>query len=239
MQAQSTSGYGVYGASVSNVGIRGVSDTSAGILGGSNSGPGVEGSSSTGYGMWAGSGSNDGVHATSNSGNGLYATSTSGNAGYFQGDVTVTGTCTGCLGTYRIDDPLDPDNKYLNQAGVASSDMLDLYTGHVALDANGEAWVDMPSWFQALNEDFDYQLTCVGGYAPVYVAQEIQNNRFEIAGGRAGLKVSWQVTGTRHDPYAQQHPIPTEQNKPAGEQGTYLHPELYGQPDSKQAPSGK
>ncbi len=237
--AQSTSGYGIYGGSTSNVGVRGVSETGDGVLGGTNSGTGVVGSSSSGAGVWGESSSNDGLHGTSSTGNGVYGTSTSGYAGNFEGNVRVTGTCTGCLGTYRIDDPLDPANKYLNQPAVASSDMLDLYTGHVTLDASGEAWVDMPSWFQALNEDFNYQLTCVGGYAPVYVAQEIENNRFKIAGGKPGLKVSWQVTGVRHDLYAQQHPVPTEQNKPAGEQGTYLHPELYGQPVSKTAPPGK
>ena len=239
LSAHSTSSYGVYAASTSGAGVRGISQSAEGIQGESNTSTGVGGSSSTSYGVRGSSFSNDGVHGDSGSGNGVYGTSTSGNAGYFDGNVVVTGTCTGCLGTYTIDDPLDPANKYLNQAGVASSQMLDLYTGHVTLGANGEAWVDMPSWFQSLNEDFDYQLTCVGGYAPVYIAQEIANNRFEIAGGKPGMKVSWQVTGTRHDPYAEEHPVQPEQNKPASAQGTYLHPELYGQPDSKTVPPGK
>jgi hypothetical protein len=182
---------------------------------------------------------NEGVYA-SGQGYGVYATSPfigiraagGGWAGYFAGNIYVNGNCTGCLGTYQIDDPVDPANKYLNEAGVASSEMLDLYTGHVTLDANGEAWVDMPTWFQSLNEDFDYQLTCVGGYAQVYVAQEIENNRFKIAGGTPGLKVSWQVTGTRKDPYAQANPIQPEQDKTGDDKGKYVHPGLYGQPDS-------
>ena len=181
------------------------------------------------YGVYA-SGQGYGVYATS-PGVGIRA-SGAGWAGYFAGNVYVSGSCIGCLGTYQIDDPLDPANKYLSEAGVASSKMLDLYTGHVTLDANGEAWVDMPAWFQSLNEDFDYQLTCVGGYAPVYVAQEIENNRFKIAGGKPGMKVSWQVTGVRHDPYALQHPITAEQEKTGGEKGKYLYPTAYGQPES-------
>jgi hypothetical protein len=44
------------------------------------------------------------------------------------------------------------------------------------------------------------------------------------------MQVSWQVTGVRHDPWAEAHRIPVEEPKPPEEQGLYLHPELYGQP---------
>jgi hypothetical protein len=64
-------------------------------------------------------------------------------------------------------------------------------------------------------------------------------NRFQIAGGTPGLEISWQVTGIRHDPYAEAYRIPVEQVKPADEQGTYLHPELYGQPASATEGYGK
>jgi hypothetical protein len=47
------------------------------------------------------------------------------------------------------------------------------------------------------------------------------------------MKVSWLVTGIRHDPYAEQHRIPVEENKAANERGYYLNPDSYGQPDSK------
>jgi hypothetical protein len=51
-----------------------------------------------------------------------------------------------------------------------------------------------------LNGDFRYQLTAIGAPAPrLYVAREVTQNRFKIAGGRPGGKVSWQVTGIRHD----------------------------------------
>jgi hypothetical protein len=171
--------------------------------------------------------SGDGVRGSSNSGFGIYGTSSSSYAGYFQGDIYVSGNCIGCLGPTRIDDPTDPAHKYLYHSPVQSSDMLNLYTGRVTLDANGEAWVELPNWFEPANTGFDYQLTCIGGYAPVYIAQEISNNRFRIAGGKPGLKVSWQVSAIRNDPYSQQNRVPARQDKPAGEQGTYLHPELY------------
>jgi len=128
---------------------------------------------------------------------------------------------------FKIDHPLDPANKYLYHTSVESPDMMNIYNGNVVLDANGEAEVQLPDWFEALNEDFRYQLTCIGGFAPVYVAREIENNSFRIAGGKSGLKVSWQVTGIRHDAYAQAHRSPVEVEKPTKERGHYLYPELF------------
>ena len=49
-----------------------------------------------------------------------------------------------------------------------------------------------------------------------------------IAGGQSGMKVSWQVTGVRHDAYAKAHPLRVSVRKPSAERGYYLHPELYG-----------
>ncbi len=46
------------------------------------------------------------------------------------------------------------------------------------------------------------------------------------------MKASWQVTGIRHDPYAEANRIPVEEDKPAEERGAYLHPEAYGQPET-------
>jgi len=84
-----------------------------------------------------------------------------------------------------------------------------------------------------LNRDFRYQLTCIGGFARIYVAEEISNNRFKIGGGTPGMKVSWQVTGIRQDPYAKAHPIVVEKEKTLEERGLYLHPEVYGQSREK------
>jgi hypothetical protein len=128
---------------------------------------------------------------------------------------------------FRIDDPLDPANKYLYHTSVESADMMNLYSGTVVLGDGGEATVKLPDWFEALNRDFRYQLTCIGGFAPVYIAQKIGNNTFRIGGGTPGLEVSWQVTGVRHDAYAEAHRSPVEVEKPSAEKGHYLHPELY------------
>ena len=127
-----------------------------------------------------------------------------------------------------IDHPVDPANKYLVHSSVQSSDMKDIYDGVATLDASGETVIQMPEWFGALNRDFRYQLTCIGGFAPVYIATELTNNQFKIGGGREGMKVSWQVTGIRQDAWANAHRTPVELEKPDREKGFYLHPELFG-----------
>ena len=44
------------------------------------------------------------------------------------------------------------------------------------------------------------------------------------------MKVSWQVTGIRKDPWANAHRIQVEEDKPDKERGYYIYPDLYGQP---------
>jgi trimeric autotransporter adhesin len=148
--------------------------------------------------------------------------------GFFNGNLTVMGTLSKGGGSFKIDDPLDPENKYLSHSFVESPDMMNIYNGLIRLDARGEAWVVLPDYFEALNRDFRYQLTSVGAPQPrLYIAREVKANRFKIAGGKPNAKVSWQLTGIRQDAWANAHRIPTEEEKPAQERGTYLHPELY------------
>jgi hypothetical protein len=94
--------------------------------------------------------------------------------------------------------------------------------------------VPLPDYFETLNRDFRYQLTCIGGFAPVYVADKVNGNQFRIAGGTPGLEVSWQVTGIRQDAFANAHRIPVEMDKPPEERGTYLHAVEQGMPEAMQ-----
>ncbi len=180
------------------------------------------------------------IDNTSNSDDALYAsTNGTGYAGNFYGNVRVYGTLSKSSGSFEIDHPLDPENKYLYHSFVESPDMMNVYNGNIILDNNGEAVVQLPLYFEALNMEFRYQLTCIGGYAPVYISEEISDNRFKISGGNIGLKVSWQVTGIRHDPYAEQNRIKVEVDKPADEKGTYLHYKEYKQPIEKSTETKK
>jgi len=130
-------------------------------------------------------------------------------------------------GHFKIDHPLDPLNKNLFHSFVESPDMKNIYDGIATLDSKGEAVVVLPEWFEALNRDFRYQLTCIGGSALVFISEEIKNNSFSIAGGKEGLKVSWQVTGIRKDPYANKYRVQVEEEKSSGEKGRYLYPDAY------------
>ncbi len=151
-------------------------------------------------------------------------------AGYFSGDTHVNGTLTKAAGSFKIDHPLDPAGMYLSHSFVESPDMMNVYNGNVILNGAGEATVVLPDYFDALNRDFRYQLTCIGGFAPVYVAEEITGNSFRVAGGDPGMKVSWMVTGIRQDKYAEEHRIVVEAPKTGYELGRYLHPEEHGLP---------
>jgi trimeric autotransporter adhesin len=149
----------------------------------------------------------------------------------FSGDLTLAGTLTAPSKNFKIDHPLDPTNKFLYHASVESSEMMDIYTGNTVLNDAGEAVVSLPEWFEAVNTDFRYNLTAIGAAAPnLHIAQEVANHRFSIAGGAPGTKVSWQVTGVRHDPYAKAHPMSAEVNKTGKELGHYQNPEAYGMP---------
>ncbi len=188
------------------------------------------------HGVHGVSGSGNGVQGYSNTGIGVYGISSSGPAGFFQGNVTVTGTLTKGGGSFKIDHPLDPTNKYLSHSFVESPDMMNVYNGNITLDENGTAWVVLPEWFEALNRDFRYQLTSIGAPGNPYVAAKVANNRFKIAGGAPGCEVSWQITGVRQDAWANAHRILIEQEKPEKERGTYLHPDALPQPAAAELP---
>lgn len=154
------------------------------------------------------------------------AYSSNGYGVYSAGRFAASGTKS-----FQIDHPLDPENKYLNHYCAEGPEPLNVYRGNVTLDADGEAWVELPDYFGEINRDPSYQLTAVGAAAPnLHVAEAIADNRFLISGGRPGLQVSWRVEAVRHDPYVRTYGAPTEVAKPAEMLGTYLHPELYGQP---------
>jgi len=153
--------------------------------------------------------------------------STTSYAGEFIGDLDVQGNLSKTGGSFKIDHPQDPANKFLIHSFVESPDMMNIYNGNVTTDASGEAIVKLPSYFESENIDFRYQLTAIGGPAQVWIAEEIHGNAFKIKSDRAGMKISWQVTGVRNDIWAQKHRIIDEVDKGAS-RGKYLHPDLFG-----------
>jgi len=219
---------GVYGScnSTYGVGVWGKSEATSGQT------VGVVGvtSSIVGKGVWGL------VESTSGTNFGVYGSTQSidGYAGWFNQRVHVNGTLSKGGGSFKIDHPLDPENKYLYHSFVESPDMMNVYNGNVTLNAQGEAWVELPEWFEGLNKEFRYQLTAMGRPGPnLYIAEEIASNRFKIEGGAPGMKVSWQVTGIRKDAFAEKNRIPVEEQKTGEERGRYLHPDAFGQPQER------
>ena len=196
---------------------------------------------------------NYGVYGSSHSSSGMgvfgYATNSTGvNYGvrgwthspdgyglYSQGNCYVNGELSKSSGMFKIDHPLDPQNKYLQHSFVESPDMMNIYNGNVVTDCAGYATVQLPDWFDALNRDFRYQLTVIDDldsdtFVLAKVVKEIKKNEFVLRTSQPNVKVSWQVTGIRQDRWAQAHRIEVEPYKRPEHQGKYLNPELYGQP---------
>jgi hypothetical protein len=234
----SAQGTGVFGQATSGTGttygVRGESSSAGGfgVYGSSVSGNGVRGASASNDGVVGTSGSLAGVAGSSNSGSGVYGESAFGYAGYFAGNTHVAGTLSKAAGSFVIDHPLDPARKTLSHSFVESPDMLNIYSGTVTTDAAGEATVSLPAWFGALNKDVRYQLTTIDSFARATISAKVKDNRFSIKTDEPSVEVSWQVTGIRHDAYANKHRIPVESDKPKAERGTYLHPAEHGKPAS-------
>jgi hypothetical protein len=212
-------GDGVDGFSTQRNGVQGVSQSqvASGVYGENMSGGfGVAGRSN------ARSGANGAAVLGDNTGGGL--------AGLFNGSVRVNGTLSKAGGGFRIDHPLDPSDSYLNHCFVESPDMMNIYNGNVTTDAAGNAVVELPRYFGALNRDFRYQLTVIGQFAQAIVAEEVRENRFSIRTDKPEVRVSWQVTGVRQDAWANGHRPEVEEAKPEEERGRYLAAEEHGQP---------
>jgi hypothetical protein len=137
-----------------------------------------------------------------------------------EGNAAVTRTLTKAAGSFRIDHPLDPDNKWLSHSFVESPEMMNIYNGNVTTNGRGLATVTLPTWFPALNRSFRYQLTVIGTFAHAIIDREIEGRRFRIRTSEPHVKVSWQVTGVRRDAYAEAHRIKVQTRKTKAERGT-------------------
>jgi hypothetical protein len=237
------------------IGMLAVSENDHGVSSRSTNGDGIHSLSQNGTGVY-GSSIDGGaaVAGQSINGYGVYASSGNSYAAYLDGKVYIRGPLQKPGGSFKIDHPLDPANKYLCHSFVESPDVKYIYDGVITLDNKGEAEIDLPDWFTALNKDYRYHLTAIGSPGPnLYIAKEISgsstddidtagstnkeynhnHSSFKIAGGTSGMKVSWQVTGIRKDPWANAHRVQVEEDKPDKERGYYIYPDLYGQPTDK------
>jgi hypothetical protein len=230
-----TGSYGTYGSGSTGVwGNSTGTGANVGVLG--LGGTGVQGVGNT-WGVLGQSNSTSGSgggFSNSTTGDALFTYNQSGGyAAFFDGDVDVDGNLSKAGGSFKIDDPLDPANKYLYHSFVESPDMMNIYNGNATTDGQGSAVVKLPEWFETLNRDFRYQLTVIGQFSQAIVASKVANHQFTIKTDKPNVEVSWQVTGIRQDAWANAHRIPVEVEKAQADRGLYLHPELFGAPPQK------
>jgi hypothetical protein len=198
---------------------------------GSTSGAGVYGVSTSSFGVYGNTTSSTGVAGFSNNANGVEGQSGNASAygAYAWGKLGASGTKS-----FRIDHPLDPENKYLMHYCTEGPEPTNAYRGRAQLDDSGEAWVELPAYFAEISKDPQVQLTPVGAAMPnLHVAADVQGNAFQIAGGEPQGQVFRRVEAVRNDLWVRAYGAPVEVDKAESERGTYQHPELYGQPAKK------
>lgn len=160
----------------------------------------------------------------------LYARNqtTGGTAIYAAGNTTATGTKS-----FLIDHPEDPENKMLRHYCAEGDQPMLNYSGIVKLDSNGNATVSLKSYFNDICKDPRYTLTAIGASMPgLFVSQEVTNNQFKISGGKAGAKVSWEISAVRNDRHVKAEGISDVIDK-GPNAGKYLAPNLYNKGEDK------
>lgn len=259
----STSGIGVLARNSIGTGetyaLQAISESTAGYAGHFD-GKGIDSvfirNSGTGRGLRASTTSDSAIWGTTTSG---FAgvdgrTGLSGGYGVYGLNEASTGTPIGVAGqagaggfgvysfgvlgasgskAFRIDHPLDPENRYLMHYSTESPTPQNFYSGNVKTNAQGKAWVELPNYFAEINTNFKYQLTVVDdnesdSFVQVKIGRKIAGNRFLIMSSEPNVEVSWLVEADRNDLWIRKYGAPTEVDKQPSEKGLYQHPELYG-----------
>lgn len=246
--AQTAETYGVSGLSKSSsgIGVYGNADS----LSGDTFGGLFEARSTSGIGVFA--------HASRSSGPtyAVYALTRSGTGVGVYGAVdNTTGTGVGVWGrgesptgwgvyangrlgasggkSFRIDHPLDPENKWLLHYCSEGPEPLNVYSGSTTTDAQGFATIHLPDYFEEINRDPRVQLTVddiSDDFVMAKVVGGVNDGVCRIRTSKPRVKVYWEVKAVRHDRWMQKHGAPVEQEKVEQELGKYQHPELYGLP---------
>lgn len=100
---------------------------------------------------------------------------------------------------FTIDHPVDPVNKVLRHFCMEGPQVWNVYAGNAKL-RNGRAIVYLPDYYTKLNKVGSevYQLTAVGDFANLFVAEKVSDNLFLIKGDK-NVEVSWNIKVLRGD----------------------------------------
>lgn len=197
----STAGTGVFGEA------RATSGNTVGVWGRSVS--------PTGYGTFGDGGTNNGVVGIGDN-YGVYSFGRLGASG---------------LKTFRIDHPLDPENKWLMHYSSEGPEPLNIYSGAITTDDKGFAVILLPDYFTEINRDARVLLTVddeSDDFVMAKVVGGVQSGQCRIRTSKPTVKVYWEVKAVRNDLWVREHGAPVEPDKADHERGKYQHPELYG-----------
>ena len=91
--------------------------------------------------------------------------------------------------------------------------MMLVYKGRAELNG-GEALVELPDYFDALNRDdsIEYNLTPINSLCKLGVKEEMNGNQFKVFGDE-DCEFSWIVYSVRDDAYARNNPLVVEEDK--------------------------
>ncbi len=185
--------------------------------------PGAYGANNNGYSFKGDTGDEDGGLFSNANGQVSLYTNSGERVRVTDSGLQIFGALTANTTNFKRDHPLDPLNKTLTYTSIESPDMKNIYDGNATTDANGEATVTMPDYFEALNRDFRYQLTVIGTFAQAIILEEIKGNRFKIKTDKPNVKVSWQITGIRRDKFAEDNRPQIEQVKSNADKNKCLY----------------
>jgi hypothetical protein len=184
-----------------------------------------------------GTGTYVGVRAYASNGYGLVSNVGAGSAGYFFGDVEITGTLSKGGGSFLIDHPLDPENKLLRHNFVESPENLVIYRGTVKFDSDGEAVVELPEYFEALTRENEATVHLTPEGRPFLTGYRWQADHTAFSAyGDANREAAWMVMADRDDPVIHQLARPVEEAKgpenKVCDKGELLYPTAYGYPET-------
>jgi hypothetical protein len=115
----------------------------------------------------------------------------------------VNGTITGAAKNFQIPHPVTPTTHVLIHSALEGPEAAVYYRGEAALQG-GTAIVTLPSYFEALvrRDGRTVQLTAVGEWSALYLAQPVEDGRFIVRTtpqGNQEQRFYWEVKGVRGD----------------------------------------
>jgi hypothetical protein len=177
--------YGLWGRSAPETGVWGESDTGTGVWGDSDSGTGTgvygRSNGSIGTGVWGCSNDGTGSYGESNSGTGVWGRSATGRAGYFEGNVEITGNIN-VTGAGNI--TLDTGDVVLTGADCAED--FDL-SGDESVESGTVVVIDKEGSLRPSQHPYDKKVAGVasgaGDFRPGIVLdrRESRENRIPVA----------------------------------------------------------